>query len=85
MIKLPKLPKILDRGVPTRVAEILLKPTNPEEGPPVPASWDISWPGFFKRGIDRLIKEPPWVTIPKYGLREELKREFEVVTGRKIE
>ncbi len=67
-----------------RIAEILLKPTNPKEGPPVPSSWDISWPGFMKRGIDRLIEEPPWVTIPKYGLKEELKREFEVVTGQKI-
>lgn len=67
-----------------RVAEILLKPTAPSDGPPLPASWDISWPGFFKRGIKRLIEEPPWVTIPKRGLKEELKREFEVVTGRKI-
>lgn len=67
-----------------KVIQILFKPTDPKEGPPVPASWDISWPGFFKRGIERLINEPPWVTIPKYGLKEELKREFEVVTGRKI-
>ena len=68
----------------SRIAEILLKPTPPREGPPVPASWDISWSGFIKRGINRLIEEPPWVTIPKYGLKEELKREFEAVTGRKI-
>lgn len=68
-----------------RIAEILLKPTDPKEGPPVPASWDVSWPGFLLRGIERLRKEPPWVTIPKHGLKEELKREFEVVTGRKIE
>jgi hypothetical protein len=67
-----------------RVAEVLLKPTHPTEGPPVPASWDISWPGFFRRGIKRIIEEPPWVTIPKYGIREELKREFEVVTGQKL-
>lgn len=66
------------------VIRILFEPTDPKEGPPVPASWDISWPGFFKRGIERLINEPPWVTIPKYGLKEELKKEFEVVTGRKI-
>jgi len=45
----------------------------------------ITWPGFLKRAVERLITEPPWVTIPKYGLKEELKREFEVVTGRKIE
>jgi hypothetical protein len=68
----------------TRVAEILLKPTDPKKGPPVPSSWDISWPGFFKRAINRLLTEPPWVTIPKYGLKEEIKREFEVVTGMKI-
>ena len=68
----------------TRIAEILLKPSVPSEGPPLPDSWDISWPGFFRRAINRLIEEPPWVTIPKYGLKEELKREFEVVTGQKI-
>jgi len=67
-----------------RIAEILLKPAAPLEGPPLPASWDISWPGFFTRAINRLIEEPPWVTIPKHGLKEELRREFEVVTGRKI-
>ena len=71
-------------GDPTKVIEILLKPSHPTKGPPLPASWDIYWPGFIKRGIDRLIEEPPWVTIPKYGLKEELKREFEVVTGRKF-
>jgi len=67
-----------------KVTEILLKPTSPSEGPPVPGSWDISWPGFITRAINRVIEEPPWVTIPKYGLREELKREFEVVTGQKL-
>lgn len=68
-----------------RIAEILLKPNDPGTGPPLPQSFDVSWPGFLKRAVERLIKEPPWVTIPKYGLKEELKREFEVVTGRKIE
>jgi len=68
----------------SNIARILLKPASPKEGPPVPGSWDISWPGFLKRGVDRLITDPPWVTIPKHGLREELKREFEVVTGQKI-
>jgi len=67
-----------------RVFEILLKPTSPKKGPPLPDSMDISWPGFFIRGIERLKTEPPWVTIPKHGLKEELKREFEVVTGRKL-
>lgn len=68
----------------SKVVSILLKPASPEEGPPLPGSWDISWPGFMKRGVERLIEEPPWVTIPKYGLKEELKREFEVVTGQKL-
>lgn len=68
----------------TNVVRILLKPTSPKEGPPVPASWDISWPGFITRGINRLIEEPPWKTIPKRGLKEELRREFEVVTGQKL-
>ena len=67
-----------------KVTEILLKPTSPSKGPPTPDSWDISWPGFITRAINRVIEEPPWVTIPKYGLREELKREFEVVTGQKL-
>lgn len=66
------------------VLEILFKPTPPSNGPPLPESFDLWWPGFMKRGIDRLIKEPPWVTIPRFGLKEELKKEFEVVTGRKI-
>ncbi|HUV55669.1 MAG TPA: hypothetical protein VMV84_00400 [Dehalococcoidales bacterium] len=68
-----------------KIAGILIRPAKPSKGPPLPDSFDVSWPGFFKRGIDRLIKEPPWVTIPKYGLIEELKREFEVVTGHKID
>ena len=68
----------------SRIAEILLKPSAPSSGPPLPASFDISWPGFLKRAVDRLIEEPPWVTIPRFGLKEELKKEFEVVTGRKI-
>ena len=67
-----------------KITKILAEPTKPGEGPPVPASWDASWPGFLKRGIERLRTEPPWVTIPKYGIIEELKREFEVVTGQKI-
>ena len=50
----------------------------------MPGSWDVSWPGFFNRAITRLREEPPWETIPKYGLRAELKKEFEVVTGQKL-
>lgn len=67
-----------------RIAEILLKPSDPHTGPPLPQSLDISWPGFFRRGIKRLIEEPPWVTIPRHGLIAEIKKEFEVVTGQKI-
>lgn len=67
------------------VVKTLLKPTSPKEGPPLPESWDVSWPGFFKRAAERLRTEPPWETIPKYGLGKELKTEFEVVTGQKLE
>ncbi|MCJ7791993.1 MAG: hypothetical protein MUP49_06280 [Dehalococcoidia bacterium] len=67
-----------------KIVEILLKPSSPKDGPPVPASWDISWPGFTKRAINRLIEEPPWKTIPKHGLLVELRKEFEVVTGQKL-
>jgi hypothetical protein len=68
----------------SRAAGILFKPARPKDGPPLPESMDISWPGFLKRAVDRLIEEPPWKTIPKRGLKEELRREFEVVTGRKL-
>jgi len=78
------VPKVEDKAVALRIAEILLKPNDPSAGPPLPQSFDASWPGFLKRGIERLRTEPPWVTIPKYGIVEELKREFEVVTGQKI-
>jgi hypothetical protein len=67
-----------------RIAEILLKPTDPKKGPPLPDGLDISWPGFFSRGLKRLITEPPWVTIPKYGWKEELRKEFEILTGKKL-
>jgi hypothetical protein len=67
-----------------QIAEILLKPTSPSKGPPLPDSWDISWPGFFTRAVRRIQEEPPWVTIRKRGFTEELRREFEVLTGRKI-
>lgn len=67
-----------------RITEILLKPSSPGAGPPLPQSFDLSWPGFFTRGIKRLIEEPPWVTIPRHGLIAEIKKEFEVVTGQKI-
>ncbi len=74
----------MNKGEIANIARILVKPASPKEGPPLPASMDISWPGFLKRGIDRIIEEPPWKTIPNRGLREELRREFEVVTGQKL-
>ncbi len=85
-------PELKAKGVSAlRIAEIFLKPNSPQKGPPVPESWDLSWPGFFTRGIQRLIEEPPWKTwpnIPKIGLKEEIKREskamFEIVTGQKL-
>lgn len=70
-----------------KIAVILMKPASPKDGPPLPASWDLYWPGFLKRGIERLLTEGPsgpWKTIKERGLKEELKREFEIVTGRKL-
>lgn len=67
-----------------KVASILLKPQSPKEGPPVPGSWDMTWPGFLKRAVSRAITDPPWKTIPKFGLLAEIRREFEVVTGHKL-
>jgi hypothetical protein len=32
----------------------ILKPSNPKEGPPLPESWEVSWPSFVKRGIERI-------------------------------
>lgn len=70
-----------------RIAEILLKPAPPSKGPPFPDSIDLSWPGFFQRGIKRIIEQGPlgpWKTIKEKGLKEELRQEFEIITGRKI-
>ena len=70
-----------------RIAEILLKPAHPTKGPPLPDSIDLSWPGFFTRGIQRIISQGPlgpWKTIKEKGLKEELRQEFEIITGRKI-
>ncbi len=65
--------------------QTLLKPQiDPKAGPLLPASWNVGWPGFFQRGIRRIIDEPPWKTLPQRGLKEELKREIYVVTGRKV-
>lgn len=71
----------MKKGEILNVAKILLYPADPREGPPLPDSMDISWPGFLKRGVRRAITDPPWKGIPKYGLIEELRREFEIVTG----
>lgn len=81
-------PELKEKGVTAlRVAEILLKPAPPSKGPPLPDSFDLSWPGFFQRGIKRIIEQGPlgpWKTIKEKGLIEELRQEFEVITGRKI-
>jgi hypothetical protein len=61
-----------------------LKPTDPKKGPPLPGGFDISWPGFFQRGIQRIFTEGPagpYKTVKKHGIAEELKREIHVVTG----
>jgi hypothetical protein len=67
-----------------KTVKILLKPNLPQKGPPVPESWDISWPGFFSRGIQRITKEGvkgPYKTVREKGIKEELKREIQIVTG----
>lgn len=74
---LPPLPRAVANASITRA----LSPAEPSKGPPLPSGLDISWPGYFTRAISRLKAEPPWVTIPKRGLWEELKREIQVVTG----
>ncbi len=61
-----------------------ITPREPSKGPPFPEGLNISWPGFFGRAIRRAFTEPPWVTIPKKGLKEELKQEIEVVSGIRI-
>jgi hypothetical protein len=66
------------------IAEKLLKPSSPTKGPPLPESWNISWPGFFSRGINRITTEGvkgPYKTVREKGLKEELKREIQIVTG----
>jgi hypothetical protein len=81
-------PEYKARGVAgLRVVEVLLRPNSPGKGPPVPDSWDLSWPGFLQRGIQRIITQGPlgpWKTIKEKGLLEELRQEFEIVTGKKI-
>jgi hypothetical protein len=61
-----------------------LQPQDPDKGPPLPSGLDISWPGFFARGIQRITTEgvkAPYKTAREKGLIEELKREIQVVTG----
>ena len=38
------------------IKTLLTKPKSPTEGPPLPAGLDVSWPGFVKRGVERLKK-----------------------------
>ncbi len=78
---MPKTSEILN------VAQIILKPTAPAKGPPLPDSWDVSWPGFFTRGIKRLTTQGisgPGKTIKEKGLIEEIKQEFAILTGKRL-
>jgi len=56
----------------TQVANFLseivarLKTQDPAKGPSLPTSLDISWPGFFARGIQRITTEgvkAPYKTV----------------------
>lgn len=69
-----------------RVLSDLLTPMTPQEGPPLPKSLGIGWPGFISRSIDRIVTEGllgPYKTIRDKGFGAELKRELELVTGGK--
>ena len=64
----------------------LLMPMTPQEGPPLPKSLGIGWPGFIGRSIDRIATEGPlgpYKTIRDKGIAAELKRELELITGGK--
>lgn len=64
-----------------------LKPQDPDTGPPLPSGLDISWPGFFARGIKRASTEGlkgPYKTMKRQGLFAEIKKEIELVTGIKL-
>ena len=64
-----------------------LKPHDPKSGPPLPSGLDISWPGYFSRGIKRLTTEginAPYKTVKKEGLLAEIKKEIEWTTGVKL-
>lgn len=37
-------PILLNKISPVQVADTLFKPAAPSKGPPLPASWGISWP-----------------------------------------
>lgn len=70
-----------------KALQVLLKPQSPASGPPLPASMNVFWPGYFSRGIDRLQTEGvkgPYKTIQDKGLMAEIKREIQVVTGVKL-
>jgi len=73
----------------TFITEVIarLQPQDPSKGPPLPNSLDISWPGFFARGIQRMSTEGvkgPYKTVQEKGFLEEIKREIQVVTGLKL-
>lgn len=76
-------------NISTFITEVIarLQPQDPAKGPPLPSGIDISWPGFFARGIQRLSTEGvkgPYKTAKEKGLFEEIKREIQVVTGLKL-
>jgi hypothetical protein len=77
---LPPLPKAVTNSKAVRS----ITPMPPSIGPPLPSGLDISWTGYFSRGIDRLKTEGvkgPYKTIKEKGLMAEIKRELGIVTG----
>jgi hypothetical protein len=82
----PRLRAVPKRSSLSNFLGDLLAPTKPKEGPPLPESLGIQWPGFFGRGIQRIITEGPlsaFKTIKNKGFKEEFKRELELLTGKK--
>ena len=77
---LPPLPA----GIAAHPLVQAITPRKPGSGPPLPEGLNITWPGFFRRAIERARTDPPWKTIPQKGIIEELKREIEVITGVRI-
>jgi hypothetical protein len=82
---MPNVPTAKSSFSPGQVISDLLAPMTPQEGPPLPKSLGIGWPGFISRSIDRIVTEgllAPYKTIRDKGVAAELKREL-LVTGGK--